>query len=159
MKNLLQRSICVIYLFDVEIVVILSQWIIFILFFKEATMIRTFCNSIYWSFFVKSYYPFTLVSIPIILLIFYESESVIKIHIYNFILYSFINLIFVFIFVIIFYSIYDLPLKKIFKYFLKGSEIMEEEEEDSDEEEEEKEKEEEALEVDDDEEEMKSLKS
>ena len=65
-----------------------------------------------------------------------------------------------FIFVIIFYSIYDLPLKKIFKYFLKGSEIMEEEEEDSDEEEEEeKEKEEEALEVDDEEEEMKSLKS
>ena len=158
-KTISNEALNVIYLFDVEIVVILSQWIIFILFFKEATMIRTFCNSIYWSFFVKSYYPFTLVSIPIILLIFYESESVIKIHIYNFILYSFINLIFVFIFVIIFYSIYDLPLKKIFKYFLKGSEIMEEEEEDSDEEEEEKEKEEEALEVDDDEEEMKSLKS
>jgi ABC-type multidrug transport system fused ATPase/permease subunit len=158
-KTISNEALNVIYLFDVEIVVILSQWIIFILFFKEATMIRTFCNSIYWSFFVKSYYPFTLVSIPIILLIFYESESVIKIHIYNFILYSFINLIFVFIYVIIFYSIYDLPLKKIFKYFLKGSEIMEEEEEDSDEEEEEKEKEEEALEVDDDEEEMKSLKS
>jgi len=149
----------IIYLFDVEIVVFLSQWIIFILFFKEATIIRSFCNSIYWSFFVKSYYPFTLVSVPVILIIFYESESVIKIHIYNFILYSFINLIFVFIFVVIFYSIYDLPLKKIFKYFLKGSEIMEEEDEDSDDEEEENEKEEEALEIDDEEEEMKSLKS
>ena len=161
-KTISSEFLNILYIFDMEIVVFLSQWIIFILFFKEATLIRSFCNSIYWSFFVKTYYPFTLISVPVILIIFYESESVIKIHIYNFILYSLINLIFIILFVIIFYSVYDLPFKKLFKYFIKGSEIIEEEDEEDSDEEEEKEKEEDELEIEDGEEEgeeMKSLKS
>ena len=56
-------------------------------------------------------------------------------HVYNFFLFSFINLIFIFIFVIIFYSIYDLPLKKIFKYCLKKDEIIEEDDDNEEEEE------------------------
>ena len=55
-------------------------------------------------------------------------------HIYNFFLFSFINLIIIFIFVVIFYSIYDLPLKKIFKYCVKKDEIIEDEEDDKEEE-------------------------
>ena len=142
-KTISNGSLNIFYLFDIEIIVFISHWIIFILFFKETEVVRKFFNSIYWSFFVKSYYTFTLVSVPVILIIFYDSESIIKIHAYNFFLFSFINLIVIFIFVVIFYSIYDLPLKKIFKYCLKKDEIIGEENEEEEEEEEEEENEEE----------------
>ena len=82
-----------------------------------------------------------LVSVPIILCILYESESVIKLHIYNFILFSLINSLYIFSFVIVFYCVYEFPFKKIFKSILRGNEIIEEEdeeEEDNEEEEEEK---------------------
>ena len=129
-------------LIDPDIIVFLSHWIIFILFLKEVALIRDFCNSIYWSFFVKSYYTYLLVSVPVIICILYESESVIKLHIYNFILFSLINIVFIFIFVVLFYSIFELPLKKIFKNLLLGNEIIDEEDEENGDEREEEEEEE-----------------
>ena len=58
-----------------------------------------------------------------------------------------INITVVCFVVIIYYTCYELPVKKIFKYFLKGDEIIEEEndDEDEDEEEQEEDKEEEFL--------------
>ena len=129
-------------LIDPDIIVFLSHWIIFILFLKEVALIRDFCNSIYWSFFVKSYYTYLLVSVPVIICILYESESVIKLHIYNFIFFSLINIVFIFIFVVLFYSIFELPLKKIFKNLLLGNEIIDEEDEENGNEREEEEEEE-----------------
>ena len=158
-KTISNDFLNILYLFDVEIIVFISHWIIFILFFKETEVVRKFFNSIYWSFFVKSYYSFILVSVPVILIIFYDSESVIKIHTYNFFLFSFINLIVIFVFVVIFYSIYDLPLKKIFKYCLKKDEIIEEDDDNEEEEEEEENEEDLGLEEEYEEEEMKSLKN
>ena len=148
----------IINIIDIDIIVFLSQWIIFLLFFKDVTLIREFCNSIYWSFFVKSYYSYLLISVPVILCILYESEFVIKLHIYNFILFSLINIVYIFVFVILFYSIYELPLKKIFKKLLKRNEIIEEEEEEEEEDEEEEPKEEEIMEFADEEEEDMNLK-
>ena len=133
-KTISNNILNILYLFDIEIIVFISHWFIFILFFKELDVVRKFFNSIYWSFFVKSYYSFILISVPVILIIFYDSESIIKVHIYNFFLFSFINLIIIFISVIIFYSIYYLPLKKIFKYCVKKDEIIEDEEDDKEEE-------------------------
>ena len=45
------------------------------------------------------------------------------------ILFSLINIVYIFVFLIIFYSVFELPLKKIFKYFIKGNEIIDEEDE------------------------------
>ena len=153
----------ILYSLDTDIIVFLSNWIIFLLYFKEVTLIREFCNSIYWSFFVKSYYSYLLVSVPIILCIIHESESIFKLHIYNFILLSLINVLYIFAFVIVFYSVFELPIKKLFKCILKRNEIIEEEEEEEDENEEEGEKEEEKEQNiifdDDEEEEIRSLKS
>ena len=65
-----------------------------------------------------------------ILCVFYQSETVIKYTLINVILFSFIYIILIFIMVIIFYSLYEMPLKKIFKSFLKGDAILEENTED-----------------------------
>ena len=90
------------------------NWICLYAYFKGGEF-NDFLSHIYWSFFSKSYFSYALVSSPIILYLFYQSETFIKVTIYNIFLYSSINLIFVFISVIIFYSFYEYPLRKIFK--------------------------------------------
>ena len=123
-------------LIDIEIVVFIVQWITFILYFKEFEIIRSFINHIYWSFFVKSYFSFILVSIPIILFVIYEDETAIKLDIYTNVLFTLINTIAIIIAMIILYSFYELPLKKAFKFCLKGKELLNNEEDEEEEEEE-----------------------
>ena len=149
----------IINLLDTDVIVFLIHWIIFLLFFKEVNIIREFFNNIYWSFFVKSYYTYILISAPVVLCILYESESVIKLDIYNFILFSLINIIYILSLVIVSYSVYELPLKKIFKNIIKGNENIDIEEDDENDEGdgEEDETKEEILELDD-EEEVKPIK-
>ena len=129
-------------LIDIEIVVFIVQWITFILYFKEYEIIRSFINHIYWSFFLKSYFSFTLVSIPIILFVLYEDETIIKLYIYNISLYSLINILLIIIAMIIFYSFFELSFKKVVKLILKGKEFLNIEEDENDEEGEEEEEEE-----------------
>ena len=126
------------YSLDIEIVVLFIQWGAFLLYFKQVEIIRSFLNHSYWSFFVKTYFTFIIASPTIILFTFYQTETVIKLDIYNLIIYGFIFLILIFILVIASYSFYELPVKKIFKYLLKGKEVSnfeedyDEEDEDSD---------------------------
>ena len=108
-----------IYLFDIELFVFFIQWIFFILYMKGHYFFIDFYSHIYWSFFTKSYFSFLIVCNPVILFIFYESETVIKLNILNIWLYYFINLPFVLIITIIIYIVIDLPLKKFSKYIIK----------------------------------------
>ena len=122
----------ILYLIDIELAVFIVQFGIFILFFKEYEVFRNFFNHIYWSFLVKSYFSFILISIPLILFIFYGNESVVRLSIYNIIFFSVINFNIIFVAIIIFYSCFDLPFKKIFKYFINGNDIIDQDEEDED---------------------------
>ena len=115
-----------IYVIDIDIVVLMINWGFFILYskgYKTADM-YDFFNNIFWSFFIKCYYSFIIFSSPIILIIFYQSETVFKLTLTNVILFSLINLISIFIVVIILYSLYEMPLKKIFKSILVKDEIL-----------------------------------
>ena len=125
------------YSIDIDIVVFFFQWGTFLLYFKQVEIIRSFLNHNYWSFFVKTYFIYIILSPTIILFVFYQTETVIKLNIYNLILYGFIFLILNFIGLIIAYSCYELPIKKVFKYFLKGKEILYTEDDEDDEEKEE----------------------
>ena len=93
----------ILYVIDIELVVIMINWIFFYLYFKGG-QINDFLSHIYWSFFIKSYFSYTLVSGLVILYILYQSETVIL-----------ISSFFIFIATIIFYSCYEYPLRKIFK--------------------------------------------
>jgi hypothetical protein len=112
------------YSLDIEIVVFFVQWGTFLLYFRQVEIIRSFLNHNYWSFFVKSYFTFTMISPVVILTFFYQNENATKLSIYNMILYSFIILILIFVIIILAYSCYELPLKKTFKFILKGKEIF-----------------------------------
>ena len=90
------------------------NWVFFFSYFKGG-QINDFLSHIYWSFFIKSYFSYSLVSGLVILYIIYQSESVIKVSLYTIYLYSLISSFLIFIAVIIFYSCYEYPLRKIFK--------------------------------------------
>ena len=104
----------ILYVIDIELVVIMINWIFFYLNYKGG-QINDFLSHIYWNFFIKSYFSYTLVSSLVILYILYQSETIIKVNIYTIFFYSFISSFFIFIASIIFYSCYEFPLKKIFK--------------------------------------------
>ena len=110
------KSLNIIYLIDIELVVFMINWIFFILHFRGGQIIE-FLNHYVWIFFIKSYFSIVLITTPIILYIFYQSETVINVTLYNIFLYSLINIILIFFGTILFYSFFELPFKKIFKSF------------------------------------------
>ena len=135
------KALNIYYLFDIELVVFMINWIFFILYSKskKSADIFDFFNNIHWSFFVKSYFSFSLISTPIIIYTFYQSETVKKLDLGNILLFFFINIIFIIIGDIVFYSFYEFPFKKIFKTFFIKEEIIEIEKEGKIEEDEEEE--------------------
>ena len=104
----------ILYVIDIEMVVIMINWIFFYLYFKGG-QINDFLSHIYWSFFIKSYFSYTLVSGLVILYILYQSETIFKVNLYTIFFYSLTSSFFIFIAIIIFYSCYEYPLRKIFK--------------------------------------------
>ena len=121
-----------IYVIDIDLVVFMINWIFFILYSKgyKTAEIYDFFNNSFWSFFIKCYFSFIIIASPIILCIFYQCETVIKYTLINVIIFSFIYIIIIFIAVIAFYSLYEMPLKKIFKSFFKSGAILDENTED-----------------------------
>ena len=115
-----------IYVIDIELVVLMVHLIFFIIYSKgyKSADIYDFFNNNFWSFFLKCYYSFIIISTPIILDIIYQSETVIIINLLNLIFFSFISLFIILLAVILFYSMFEIPLKKIFKSFLVKEEIF-----------------------------------
>ena len=115
-----------IYVIDTDIVVFMVNWVFYIIYSKGSKTgdIYNFFDNNFWSFFLKCYYSFIIISTPIILIIMYQSETVIKFNILNLILFSFISLFITFLGVILFYSMFEIPFKKIFKSFLVKEEIL-----------------------------------
>ena len=114
------------YLIDIELVVFMINWIFFVMYSKteKSADIFDFLNNIYWSFFAKSYFSFTVISTPIILYIFYQSETVVELYMGNIFLYFSIDIIFILLGDILFYSFFEFPFKKIFKTFFIREEII-----------------------------------
>ena len=118
LENVITNSFLnIIYLIDIELVVLFSQWTCFIL-LKKNQFIIDFFNHIYWTFFNKFYFSFLLACNTSILYIFFQSETVVKLNTFNLWLYFFISTVFIFIVSFIFYISLELPLKKISKYLL-----------------------------------------
>ena len=156
-----------IFLFDIELFVILIHWLIFILYMRGQAFFINFFSHIYWSFFTKSYFSFLMVCNPVILFFFYESETVIKLNFLNICLYFFINLVFILLVTMLVYVLIELPFKNISKYLVRRDKYTlnleedkdDEDDDDEDEENSEKNNEENNKENKADEEEKENLKN
>ena len=105
-----------IYRIDIEIVVFLFQSVLFIFYFKGKNFVNNFYCHIFWAMFNKSYFSYILVANPIILFIFYQSETKILLNLYNLVLYSLINGIVIFLSASFLYIFFELPYKKLIRF-------------------------------------------
>ena len=125
-KVIISPSLNLFYVIDIDLVVFMVNWVFFVIYSKgyQSADIYNFFDNNFWSFFLKCYYSFIIISTPIILNIIYQSETIIKFDLLNLILFSFISLFIILLVVILFYSMFEIPFKKIFKSILVKEEIL-----------------------------------
>ena len=102
-----------IFRIDIEIMVFLIQTILFLLYFKGKNFINDFFCHVFWSVINKSYYSLILIANPLILYIFYQSETRIILNFFNLLLYSIISGCIVFLFGFASYLFFELPYKRL----------------------------------------------
>ena len=127
-----------IFRIDIEIIVFFYQSLLFIFYFKGKNFINNFFCHIFWAMFNKSYFSYILVANPIILFIFYQSETKILLNLYNLVLYSLISGSVIFLSASFSYIFFELPYKKLIKIIfsndLENNELEENENEKEEEE-------------------------
>ena len=112
-KYITNKFLNFIFRIDIEIVVILLQTLLFILYFKGQNFINNFYCHVFWAMLNKSYFSFILVASPMILFIFYQSETKMLLNLYNLLLYSLISGCLVFLCSSFCYLFFELPYKKL----------------------------------------------
>ena len=109
-------------LIDSDIFVIATNLIGLCMYLKGDNLINNIlCHSV-WSIFNRFYFSYILLINPIILYIFYSQETKIIFNMSNCILYSFIGGIAVYSITMIIYVIFELPFKKLIRFWFKLNE-------------------------------------
>ena len=91
----------------------------YILYIKQKYIIGFF-NHIYWTFFNKFYFSFIISCNSTILYIFFNSETVVKLNIYNLMLFFSIDSLLIFLTTIMINLSLEFPLKKLLKYLFSN---------------------------------------
>ena len=127
-KNILNyyfddKFIGIVMLIDTDVVVLLVNLMALFFYLKGENIIYDFLKISFWRNFNKLYFSFILLANPLILYVFYITESRIIFNIQNCFLYSFACGILLFSLDILVYAIFELPFKKTIRLFLKRNEI------------------------------------
>jgi hypothetical protein len=115
--------ISVLMLIDSDIVVLLVNFMALFFYLKSDNFINDVLTLNFWGIFNKIYFSFILLVNPVILYVFYITESKIEFNMENCYLYSFACGIIIICLVILVYALLELPYKKTIKLFLKRNEI------------------------------------
>ena len=115
----------IIFRIDIEIIVFLSQALLFIFYFKGQNFVNDFYCHIFWAMLNKSYFSYILFANPTILFIFYQTESKIILNLYNLLLYSLISGSFIFLLATISYIFIELPYKRLIHYICSSKNRLE----------------------------------
>ena len=112
----------IIYRIDIELYVFIIQSILFILYFKGQNFINDFFCHIFWGVLNKSYFSLILLANPLILYIFYQSETRIILNFFNVLLYSIISGCITFLLGTFAYLFFELPFKRLIRSFFNWDE-------------------------------------
>ena len=115
----------IIFRIDIEIIVFLSQALLFIFYFKGQNFVNDFYCHIFWAMLNKSYFSYILFANPTFLFIFYQTESKIILNLYNLLLYSLISGSFIFLLATISYIFIELPYKRLIHYICSSKNRLE----------------------------------
>ena len=105
-----------IYRLDIELVIILMQWLFFYC-IQIKNIYLDFLSNILWITLSRPYFSFILVINTVLLFIFYHDETLIEINSISILMYSLIGIWFTFLTMSIFYILYELPLKRVTRLF------------------------------------------
>ena len=119
------------YRIDIELFVLLIQTLLFILYFTGNNFINSFFCHIFWGVINKPYYSIILIANPLMLYMFYQSETKIILNFFNVTLYSIITGALSYLTGIFCYLFFELPYKRLIRH-LFSKEEKEEENEDND---------------------------
>ena len=106
---------------DIEIIILLFHWIIFILKFNGEQSILSFFTSTFWGLFDKCYFSFTIVYSLVLLFILHSSENIIPLTVFNIILYFLFSSFFIFLLTWFLYIYFELPMKKLSRFIINIS--------------------------------------
>lgn len=107
------------FLWDIEFGVFFMFMIIIPLFLIGDNFLISLLKHEYWNFFARPYYMFILMLNMVILYIFYQSESRVKLEMFNIVFFSLLCLMIMMIFSACCYIIYEVPLKKLNKFIME----------------------------------------
>ena len=110
---------------DIEIVVFLSQTLLFIFYFKGQNFINDFYCHVFWAMLNKAYFSYILIANIMILFIFYQSETKILLNLYNILLYSLISGSLIFLNGTFAYLFFELPYKRLIHFISSDDNISE----------------------------------
>ena len=116
-KYISNKFLNFIFRIDIELLVIIIHWGIFILQIQGKKTILSIFRYILWGYVSKTYFSFSIISTIVILFIIYSNESIITINIYIILLYFLLILVIVFFLQCFFYIFFEIPLKRMIKYF------------------------------------------
>ena len=116
----------VMYRIDIELFVFLTQTLLFILYFTGNNFINDFFCHIFWGVINKPYYSIILIANPLMLYMFYQSETKITLNFFNVALYSIITGVLSYVIGIVCYLFFELPYKRLIRYLLSKEEKEEE---------------------------------
>ena len=120
-KYISNTFINLIFRIDIEIMTFILQSFLFISYFKGQNFINDFYCHAFWAMLNKSYFSYILVANPIILFIFYQSETKIILNSFNLILYSLISGCLIFIVATCVYIFFELPYKRLIHYICSSN--------------------------------------
>ena len=127
-KAFINFIVNLIYLIDIDFVVIFVQWFSFYYMIKTNDSAFKFFNNIIWITLSRPYFSFILIINTLLLFIFYHEETLNEVNNISILMFSLIGGGLTFPFMILFYIFYELPLKRVIRFFYKNDYDIKEEE-------------------------------
>jgi hypothetical protein len=109
------------FLFDAEVVPLLVFLFLIPLLLIGENFIFSCLKSSYWNIIAKPYFTYLLTSNMVIVYIFYQSETRVKIEFYNILFYSVLAIMILILLNAFCFIVFEIPLKKINKFILEKS--------------------------------------
>ena len=127
-KAFINFIVNLIYLIDIDFVVIFVQWFSFYYMIKTNDSAFKFFNNIIWITLSRPYFSFILIINTLLLFIFYHEETLNEVNSISILMFSLIGGGLTFPSMILFYIFYELPLKRVIRFFYKNDYDVKEEE-------------------------------
>ena len=117
-----------IYRIDIELIVIIIHWGVLIIFLRMNNFLAIFFGHIFWTVISKPYFSFILIINTLLLFIFYHEETLNEVNNISILMFSLIGGGLTFPSMILFYIFYELPLKRVIRFFYKNDYDIKDEE-------------------------------